>query len=127
MRIGRLRVLFELPDELMAYLERARIPPPDKLAFIQWYTPLGRRDRDSGMFKVSAQMAPATTQDTEPVRAVSVIEAVDIRRSAYLVPRLDRENTSIPRELTAENVLDDWEGEFWVNRHFDKATFSSLL
>ncbi|EJD34586.1 hypothetical protein AURDEDRAFT_176368 [Auricularia subglabra TFB-10046 SS5] len=127
LHVGHLRVILELPPTLVRYLEAARIEPPGKLAFIQWYTKLGRRDADSGMFKVSRQTTLARGQGAQRVRSATVVEAVDIRRSAFLAPRLGRDTPAIPRELTSQTVLEEWECEFWVNHHSDRAMFRSLL
>lgn len=128
LRVARLRVIFELPPIIVQHLEDAHITPPGKLAFVQWYTRLGRRDADSGMFKVKAETTTTGAgHGAQRVRSAAVIEAVDIRRSAYLAPRLGRDTPAIPRELTPESVLDEWLGEFWVNHHSDKAMFRSLL
>lgn len=127
LRVARLRVVFELPSPALDYLTAFQIEPPGKLAFVQWFTRLGQRDRNSGMFKVSAATVLAPGRGAQRVRSCSVIEAVDIRRTAYLAPRLGRDTPSIPRELTSETVLEEWKGEFWVAHHVDKSTFRSLL
>ncbi|EJD54932.1 hypothetical protein AURDEDRAFT_118252 [Auricularia subglabra TFB-10046 SS5] len=127
LRVGHLRVIFELPPMIAQYLEAAQIPLPGKLAFVQWFTKLGRRDADPGMFKVSAETAFASGQGTQRVRTCAVIEAIDICRSAYLAPRLGRDTPEIREELTSESMLEDWKGDFWVNRHLDPAMFRSLL
>ncbi|EJD43101.1 hypothetical protein AURDEDRAFT_167779 [Auricularia subglabra TFB-10046 SS5] len=70
LRVGHLRVIFELPPTLVRYLEAARITPPGKLAFVQWFTKLGRRDRDSGMFKISRETALARGQGAQRMHAM---------------------------------------------------------
>lgn len=127
LRVGHLRVIFELPPALNRYLKSARIAPPGKLAFVQWYSKLGRRDRDTGMFKVAREHTLTRGAGAERVRSAAVIEAVDIRRSAFLAPRLDRDNPSIPREITSESVLEDWPGEFWINHHVDRPDRKSVV
>ncbi|KZV82448.1 hypothetical protein EXIGLDRAFT_684827 [Exidia glandulosa HHB12029] len=127
LRIAHLRVIFELPDKALARLEELHIEDPGKLAFVQWFTRLGRRDVDSTMFKVSRETQYIPGQGSNTQRRVSVIEASDIRRSCHLVPRLGRDTTSIPRDLTSDNILEEWEGEFWVNHWVDKPMYRSLL
>jgi hypothetical protein len=123
LRIGRLRVIFELPRMLCGWLERQGIPPPDKLAYVEWYTNLGRRDRVTNMFKVKRLYEKGI--NGLPVPAASIIEAADIRRSCFLAPALD--TVKIPGHINSDNVLDVWTGEFWVNGRVDHALYRSLL
>lgn len=120
-------MIFELPDSVKARLENLTLDDPGKLAYVQWFTKLGRRDVDSTMFKVSREMQYARGRGSDRERRVAVIEAIDIRRSCHLVPRLDRATKSMPRHLTSDNVLEEWDKEFWVNHWVDKPMYRSML
>ncbi|KAJ7061779.1 hypothetical protein C8F01DRAFT_1286849 [Mycena amicta] len=100
---GRIRAIFALP------IEYGRYETP--LAYIEWFTPLTRRDDVLGMFKVSAA-------SHNQHRRASIIPVTLINRSCHLIPQLARKITS---DLTSETVLDRAKA-FYLNpylRHID--------
>ncbi|EJD44704.1 hypothetical protein AURDEDRAFT_166192 [Auricularia subglabra TFB-10046 SS5] len=127
LRVAHLRVIFELPVAVVTAIARLGLEDPGKLAYVQWYTKLGRRDADSDMFKVSRQMRFIAGAGSQKERSASVISALDIRRSCQLVPRLPRNVKHMPDVLTSDNVLEEWEGDFWLNHFHDKPMYRSLL
>lgn len=87
-RIGRVRVIFDLPPQFG--------PLEHPLAYVEWYTPLGRKEDLTGLDLVS--------RSTRAGRPNASIVSVDrIRRAAHLVPKYGRE---ISKELTKDNALD---------------------
>ncbi|EJD37920.1 hypothetical protein AURDEDRAFT_173059 [Auricularia subglabra TFB-10046 SS5] len=127
LRVAHLRVIFELPSAVITAIQRLGLEEPGKLAYVQWYTKLGRRDPDCDMFKVSRETRFIAGAGAQKERATSVIPALDIRRSCQLVPRLPRNVKRMPDKLTSDNVLEDWDGEFWLNHFHYKAMYRSLL
>ncbi|KAJ7053548.1 hypothetical protein C8F01DRAFT_996513 [Mycena amicta] len=85
---GRVRAIFALP------IEYGRFETP--LAYIEWFTPLTRRDDVLGMFKLS----PASQNQH---RRASIIPATLINRSCHLIPRFPRQITS---DFDSETALD---------------------
>ncbi|TFY52652.1 hypothetical protein EVJ58_g9893 [Rhodofomes roseus] len=87
-RIARVRVIFDLPAQFGSH--------PHPLAYVEWYTPLRRKDPGTGLYLVSR-----STRNGKP--NASIVSIDQIRRAAHLVPKSGRE---ISRELTKDSSLD---------------------
>lgn len=104
-RIGRLRVIFRLPQTTLAGPSPA-IWPRNALAYVEWYTPLKRTaESDHNMYSIRIQRR----DDGTP--AGSVIPLSSIRQSCMLFPVYGR---SVPIAWTSNTVLDQC-SSFLVN------------
>lgn len=97
-RIARVRVIFNLPAQFGSW--------PHPLAYVEWYTPLRRKDPGTNLYLVSR-----STRNGKP--NASIISIDRIRRAAHLVPKYGRK---ISRALTKDNAL-DVATEFRVNSY----------
>ncbi|KAH7902948.1 hypothetical protein BJ138DRAFT_1168705 [Hygrophoropsis aurantiaca] len=105
LRVAQVRAIFTLPD---VYQIRTIHP----LAFIEWFTPLGPRDPNSGLYIVNR-----STRMHKPY--VEVIEVDRIVRNCHLIPKFGvKKNT----RWAAGNVAEDCK-TFFVNPYIDTHTF----
>ena len=103
-RVGRVRTLFQLPEECYY---------PHPLAYIEWYTEF--RDRPVPgleMYKISRSMRQNKPQ-------VAVVRVDSIRRSCHLVPCW---GANINRTSCSEDALDCY-NSFYVNDFLDMYTY----
>jgi hypothetical protein len=105
--VGRIRVIFKLPLQFT--------PFHHPLAYIEWFTPLGRPDALTGMYVISR-----STRSHR--RNAAVISADRIIRSCHLVGKC---GLKINRDWTTENVL-DLATHFYVNPYIQVDTFTAL-
>jgi len=82
-RIGRVRVIFKLPDTVNAGVGWQDAPtywPKTPLAYVEWYRPLRQQpDATTGMFVIKKTSTPT----------YSVIPIASIRQSCMLIPKFD--------------------------------------
>jgi hypothetical protein len=104
LRVGQVRVIFNLPPQFGSYLH--------PLAYVEWFTPLGTKDKVTGMYSVSRSTRLGR-------RNAQVISATCIVRACHLVGKTGRD---IDHSWTTENVLEE-ANTFWVNRYIDVDTF----
>ncbi|TFY56691.1 hypothetical protein EVJ58_g7482 [Rhodofomes roseus] len=97
-RIARVRVIFDLPPQF------GSLPHP--LAYVEWYTPLRRKDPATDLFLVSR-----STRNNKP--NASIVSIDRICRAAHLIPKYGGE---ISRNITKDNAL-DVAMEFRVNTY----------
>jgi len=97
-RVARVRVIFDLPQQF------GTLPHP--LAYVEWYTPLRRKDHATGLYLVSR-----STRNGKP--NASIISIDQIRRACHLIPK---HGAMIDREITMDNAL-DVATEFRVNSY----------
>jgi len=97
-RVARVRAIFNLPKQF------GSLPHP--LAYVEWYTPLRRKDPETNLYLVSR-----STRNGKP--NASIVSLDKIRRAAHLIPRYGRK---ISRDLTKDNAL-DVATEFRVNSY----------
>ncbi|KAH9842998.1 uncharacterized protein C8Q71DRAFT_720384 [Rhodofomes roseus] len=98
-RVARVRVLFDLPEQFGIL--------PHRLAYVEWYTPLRRRDPGTGLYLVSR----STRNGGRP--NASIVSVDKIRRGCHLIPKYGR---TVDKELTMDNAL-DLATEFRVNSY----------
>jgi hypothetical protein len=104
LRVGQIRVIFKLPAQFGHFAH--------PLAYIEWFTPLGNKDRITGMYQVS--------RSTRTLHRNSEILSVSrIARSCHLIAKCLRE---IDHSWTSENVLEKGK-VFWVNSYIHVETF----
>lgn len=115
LRIAQVRVVFSVPPRAVASL--FRIPPPQHLAYVEWFTPFAAvPDHDSGMYKVQRSLRNGERQ-------VSIVPVSQIVRSVHLLPRF---GPVVPRDWTSSTVLDRAPA-FFVNPFLDRHTYVTFL
>ena len=109
-RIGRVRVVFSLPEHSLQILFPTGKEIPRHLVYVEWYTPFSEDpDPSTLMFKVSP------LKDRAGGRTCSIIPLANIRRSAHLIPKF---GAAAPQEWTSSTVL-DLASVFYVNSFMD--------
>ena len=110
-RIGRIRVVFSIPECFLhsMFIDGAEIP--EHLAYVDWYSPLpDSPERNHLLYKVSPQKEPDGTN------VCSIIPLANIRCSIHLFPKF---GPFAPQEWTSSNVLDLC-NTFFVNDFTDR-------
>ncbi|KAM6496349.1 hypothetical protein JOM56_009055 [Amanita muscaria] len=116
-RVGRIRVIFSIPDRYHHMLFKPHVLVPQHLAYVELFTKLGSPDPNHGMFKVSPW------KDHNGGRVCSIIPVANIRRSVHLIPKF---GPVAPPEWTTSNVLDICP-TFFVNIYTDRHLFRTLF
>lgn len=98
------------------FLPAMRSSVPKTLAYVEWYSPFTRPDRDHLMYKVS----PCPLPDSGFL--ASIIPLANIRRSIHLIPQF---GPAAPPEWTSSNVLDLCKS-FYVNTFTDRHLYRIL-
>jgi hypothetical protein len=109
-RIGRVRVVFSVPERLHKTLFPIGKEVPKHLVYVEWYTALTQDlDTNSLLFKITPM------KDRDGGRVCSIIPLANIRRSIQLIPRF---GAVAPQEWTSSTVL-DLANVFYVNNFTD--------
>lgn len=106
LRVAQVRVIFDLPAHL------SKCPHP--LAYVEWFTPLGRPDAFTGLYSITR-----STRNTR--RNSSIVSVHSILRGCHLMARCPRE---VPSTWTAENVLEQGGIQFFLNHYINVDTFT---
>jgi hypothetical protein len=114
-KIGRLRVIFEIPKAALPHTFAAEITPPKHLAYIEWYSLSDTKDADSHLYDVRKITAPDQ-------RKASIVELKDVRRTCQLWPKF---GPVANKEWTSANVLDKC-NHFYLSNFTDMYTFQSF-
>ena len=105
-RIGRVHIVFSLPENSLQRLFPTGRETPTHLVYVEWYTPFSEDpDPSTLLFKVSP------LKDGAGGRICSIIPLANIRRSAHLIPKF---GAVAPQGWTSSTVL-DLVGVFFVN------------
>ena len=97
LRVAQLRVIFSLPEHL-------RHPHlPNKLAYVDWFTPFRTPHLDSGLFPVSR-----TSRNNGPIS--EIIPLNSIASSCHLVPRFSTKY--LPAKWDSDSVLEECKSFF---------------
>jgi hypothetical protein len=116
-RIGRVRVVFSIPEKARNLMFRNSVVIPQHLAYVEWYTPFSNPpDRNLLLYKISP------LRDEIGGHICSVIPLANIRRSVHLLPRF---GPSAPQEYSS-NVLDSC-SSFYVNTFTDSHLYRILV
>ena len=106
--MGQVRLVFDLPQHFGTF--------PHPLAYIEWFTPLGRPDASTGLHLI--------TRSTRHTRRNSTIVSVStILRGCHLMARYPREVPS-PCQWTADNILERESIQYFLNPYIDVDTFT---
>ncbi|KAI9439656.1 hypothetical protein H4582DRAFT_2110965 [Lactarius indigo] len=114
--VGRIRVVFSIPQKYLSRLFDPRVSVPLHLAYVQWYSLLTVLDPNNGMFKIRPQ------KDLEGNWICSIVPVGNIRRSVHLLPKF---GPVVPAEWTSSSVLDHCD-MFFVNNRTDRQIFHTL-
>ena len=111
-RVAQIRVVFSMNQAAQSYLFQTR-PPPDYLAYVEWFTPFRREPEPmSGMYRVARSYL-------DNFWLVEVIPLTNIVQSIHLIP-LPGEN--IPRSWRSSTILEECL-KFVVNPFTDQRTY----
>ena len=109
-RIGRVHIVFSLPESSHPILLPNVNHLPKHLVYVEWYTTFTEDPaQDSHLFKISPM------KDGDGGRVCSIILLANIRRSVQLIPKF---GVVAPREWTSGTVL-DLAPVFFVNSFTD--------
>ncbi|KAG1737846.1 uncharacterized protein EDB91DRAFT_1054857 [Suillus paluster] len=116
-RIGRLKVIFCLPQQLYGSVHPVWTKEP--LAYVEWYSPLKPAAEDyHEMYSVKKPL-PSVVDST---LAGKVIPLSSIRQTCQLVPNFGR---TVPMDWTSDNVLDRCDS-FLLNCFTSKYAYQTL-
>ena len=108
LRIAQVRLIFNLPSQFGSF----RHP----LAYIEWFTPLGRSDPNTGLYSITR----STRQGQRNAEVVSVDRIV---RGCHLMARSGQ---TIPSSWTTDNILEQSSIQYLVNPYINVDTFTLL-
>ena len=109
-RIGRVRVIFSLPQRSLALLFPAGDQIPKHLAYVEWYSAFtDEPEPNSRLLKI------LPLKDRDGGGICSIIPLANIRRSVQLIPKF---GAVAPQEWTSSKVL-DLASVFFVNNFTD--------
>ncbi|KAJ3859650.1 hypothetical protein EV359DRAFT_50531 [Lentinula novae-zelandiae] len=116
-QVGRIRVMFSLPQKMLYKLFPPNMTPPAHLAYVEWFSKFPRHpDPHTGMNRLKKQIS------RDGVISASVVPIETIQKSINLYPKW---GGSVPPEWTSENILDRCE-HFFVNPFRDTHTYFNL-
>ncbi|KAJ3911962.1 hypothetical protein F5877DRAFT_54695 [Lentinula edodes] len=117
MRVGRVRVIFSLPSDKLDTLVPSDIPPPQHLAYIEWFTKfVAHPEPYSGLYRVRRDVG------ADGLCTASIIALDSIVCSAHLFPQW---GGSVPPEWTSETILDH-ASSFLLNIFKDEHAYFNL-
>ena len=119
LRVGQVRVVFQLPAKTVrALFPDPANPPPQHLAYVEWFTPFPRSpEADSGSYRISR----AYGTDYEGQRLASIVPVQALQRSVHLFPCF---GPVLNPMWTSYNVLEECQS-FRVNPYLDHHLFRS--
>jgi hypothetical protein len=89
--------------------------PPERLAYIEWFSKLSTPDPDHQMYKISRSLEGRG-------RVASVVPISTIIRSAHLFPKFKQ---AVPGEWTSNNVLEKC-STYYLNPFTDRHMYYIL-
>ena len=132
-RIGRVKVIFQLPDKVAEFGSNQIMPAPEEwaehgpLAYVEWFAKLlACADPIHMMYEV--RKMPLHADGKPPGEVVSLST---IRQSCQLIPRFPRPTsvdsppTTIPEDWHSHNVLDK-ASRFLLNNWATKYAYQTL-
>jgi hypothetical protein len=116
-RVGRVQVVFSIPEKAHTVTFNNGVAVPHHLAFIQWYTPFSNAPiHNHLLYKISP------LQDKDSGHICSIIPLANIRRSVHLIPKF---GSSTPQEWTSSTIL-DLRSTFFVNSFTDRHLYQII-
>ncbi|KAH7873925.1 uncharacterized protein C8R40DRAFT_1171844 [Lentinula edodes] len=117
MRVGRVRVIFSLPSDKLDTLVPSDIPPPQHLAYIEWFTKfVAHPEPYSGLYRVRRDVG------ADGLCTASIIALDSIVCSAHLFPQW---GGSVPPDWTSQTILDH-ASSFLLNIFKDEHAYFNL-
>ncbi|KAI0343815.1 hypothetical protein BDW22DRAFT_1477302 [Trametopsis cervina] len=116
-RIAQVKVIFSIPSRLAGILFPPEKPPPQYLAYVEWFTPFDNNPRPNNLF----YRIKRSLQNNK--RLASIIPLNNIRRSVHLYPSF---GNTVPREWTSSTVLDQCPS-FFVNSFSDRHAYHTIM
>jgi hypothetical protein len=110
LRVAQLRVIFALPEHLQHPLL------PNKLAYVDWFTPFRIPHPDSGLFPVYR-----TSRNNQPISEIIPLDS--IVSSCHLIPRFGTKY--LPAKWDADSVLEQCKS-FFLNKYLNIKFFLDL-
>lgn len=108
LRVAQVRLIFNLPPQFGHF--------PHPLAYIEWFTPLGRFDPNSGLYSISR----STRHNQRNAEIVSVDRIV---RGCHLMARCGQ---NIPSSWTSDSILEEDSIQYLFNPYINVDTFTLL-
>ena len=110
LRVAQLRVIFTLPG----HLQHAHLP--NKLAYVEWFTPFRAPHPDSGLFPVTR-----ASRNNGPVSEIIPLDSIIL--SCHLIPRFG--TNFHPAKWGSDNALEECKS-FFLNKYLNIRTFFDL-
>ena len=110
LRVAQLRVIFALPE----HLRHSRLP--NRLAYIDWFTPFRAPHPDSGLFPVSR-----TSRNNAPISEIIPLDS--ILSSCHIIPRFGTKY--LPAKWDSDSVLEECRS-FFLNKYLNIQFFFGL-
>jgi hypothetical protein len=110
LRVAQLRVIFALPE----HLRHSHLP--EKLAYVDWFTPFRTPHTDSGLFPVSR-----TSRNNGPISEIIPLDS--IVSSCHLIPRFGTKY--LPAKWDSDSVLEECKS-FFLNKYLNIQFFLDL-
>jgi hypothetical protein len=111
------KVIFSLPPTVVRHFFGANEPPPQYLAYVEWFTPFDNNPRPNHML----YQVKRVVRNNQ--RIASIISLDSIRRSVHLIPVF---GSISPREWSSSNVLDKC-SVFFVNAFADRHSYHTMI
>jgi len=115
LRVGQVRVIFRLPRHFECQLVRDGIKSPGHLAYIEWFSCPGQKDKANRMF-------PITRSKKGLVREAAIVQIDVLCRPCQLFPRF---GARADRAWTSQNVLDRCT-HFFLSNWLDHHTYQTV-
>lgn len=109
-RVGRVRLIFQLPSSLVPSLADSTF------AYVERFSPLGNVDPTNRMYLVHKVV------DGRGIQSADIVPISQISRSCHLVPQLTDDLTT---RLSPHSILDDF-STFYVNDFLDLHSYLIL-
>jgi hypothetical protein len=121
-RVGRVRVIFTLPEEVHSITGVRSAPsnwPKEPLVYIEWYSRLEKaaNPRNGMMYHIKK----VTTASTNKVQGI-ILPLSHIRQSCMLFPTFP---SSVPAHWKTDRILDH-ASSFYINNWLSKYSYQTI-
>lgn len=114
--MGWVQAIFKILMDLERRTFGCDAKPPGHLAYVDWFTKLGKKDDASGMFPIAYSKLGSGQQDS------AIIEVASIVRTCHVFLVFGRH---VRRDWSSDNVLDRY-NNFYLSNWKDKLTYQSI-
>ena len=108
LRVAQVRLIFNLPEQFGLF--------PHPLAYIEWFTPLGSFDANTGLYSI-------TRSTRQGQRNAEVISVDRIIRGCHLMARCGQKILS---SWSTDNILEQTSIHYLVNPYINVDSFTLL-